>query len=200
MIWRCGTVAGMPNYQLPSSPPDSLKPTGVLALCTVRAAKLSEAEQITEMAGAAVRSTFPLQIYSPVEQTIWYESVTGEAGLTTIRAHIASGTATICLFSDGGAAPVRIAGYIGMHPWKASVQSLYVAPEYHGMGVGRRLLAEQVLSLRMRREPVLAVVASLPAIEFYRKLGFECSTPGPEVHVDQFGREVRWQPMEKRIS
>jgi ribosomal protein S18 acetylase RimI-like enzyme len=151
------------------------------------------------MAGAAVRSTFPLRIYSPVEQTSWYEAVTGEAGLKTIRAHIASGTAKISLFSDGGSAPVRIAGYIGMHPWKASVQSLYVAPEYHGMGVGRRLLAEQVLSLRMRREPVLTVVASLPAIEFYRKLGFECSTPGPEVHVDQFGREVRWQPMEKMI-
>jgi ribosomal protein S18 acetylase RimI-like enzyme len=171
----------------------------ILAFCTVRAAKLSEAAQISEMAGAAVRSTIPLHIYSSAEQTSWYESVTGEAGSTMIRAHIASGTAKICLFSDGSSAPLRIAGYIGMHPWKASVQSLYVAPEYHGMGVGRRLLAEQVLSVRMRREPVLTVVASLPAIEFYRKLGFECSTPGPEVHVDQFGREVRWQPMEKMI-
>jgi GNAT superfamily N-acetyltransferase len=67
---------------------------------------------------------------------------------------------------------VGVIGYSG-----GTVRSLFVASAYQGIGVGRQLLAS--VESRARRAEIrsLTVAASLTAIGFYRRCGFENLRP-----------------------
>jgi N-acetylglutamate synthase-like GNAT family acetyltransferase len=71
---------------------------------------------------------------------------------------------------DGGV--VGVIGYA-----VGTVKSLFVAPAYQGVGVGRQLLASVEGRARQSEIRSLTVAASLTAIDFYRRCGFDALRP-----------------------
>jgi GNAT superfamily N-acetyltransferase len=65
----------------------------------------------------------------------------------------------------------EIVGTIGYAA--GTVRSLFVAPEHHGSGVGRRLVGEVEGLARRAGLHSLTVAASLTAVGFYQRCGFE---------------------------
>ncbi len=80
---------------------------------------------------------------------------------------------------------------IGFGSWGFSngeLSSMYIDPDYHGQGVGRRLFDDIMKNSRNEAAPVTWVKAALPARGFYEKMGFvfrEFGTSTVQGHVIQ---------------
>lgn len=69
----------------------------------------------------------------------------------------------------------EIVGVIGYSA--GTVRSLFIAPAYQGIGLGRQLLASVEHAARQAEIRSLTVAASLTAIGFYRRCGFDPLRP-----------------------
>ncbi len=72
---------------------------------------------------------------------------------------------------------------------------VFVRPDLHGRGIGRRLTEAVEAEARRRDAPLLAVQTSITARRFYERLGYEhrCQTQEPILS------ENRTYPMQKRL-
>jgi GNAT superfamily N-acetyltransferase len=79
----------------------------------------------------------------------------------------------------------RIGQIVGVIGYAAgSVRSLFVAPDHQGSGVGRRLVAEVESLARKAGLLSLTVAASMTAIGFYQRCGFEELRPVDPAGID----------------
>ena len=99
------------------------------------------------------------------------ENLYGEKNL---REGMTSGETFLLLHDKNG-----FQGFISYAPWKEDslawkINKLYVLPENHGSGYGRRLLNE--VSDRARQAGITSLVLNVnrhnPAFTFYKKMGF----------------------------
>ena len=79
---------------------------------------------------------------------------------------------------------------IGFGSWsqEGELSTMYIDPDYHGEGVGRRLFDDIMKNSRNTAAPVRWVKAALPAQGFYEKMGFvvkEFGTSAVQGHVIQ---------------
>ena len=69
----------------------------------------------------------------------------------------------------------RVVGLVRLtfHPDKNQLQAIYVLPEYQGRGVGKMLWAAAQKLFDPTKDTIVQVATyNMPAIEFYKKLGF----------------------------
>ncbi len=76
----------------------------------------------------------------------------------------------------------RLIGFalIGYYAWNKSmwIENIRVAEPYHGKGVGKKLINELVNQGKLKKARILGLETqntNYPAIEFYKKCGFEIS-------------------------
>ena len=84
----------------------------------------------------------------------------------------------------------RVVGFVGYGTWRddpehvGEVYALYVLKEYHGLGVGRRLMDAALEELRAYPQVCLWVLkANSRAIRFYEKCGFRAT--GEEHYIER---------------
>jgi len=130
----------------------------------LRAAKLPDAEAVSRVIAEALRQTNAADYNADVIARMTASYSATRVGLM-IR-----GREMFVAEMDGG-----IVGVIGYS--SGTVRSLFIAPAYQGVGVGRQLLASVESLARQAEIRSLTVAASLTAIGFYRCCGFENLRP-----------------------
>jgi GNAT superfamily N-acetyltransferase len=82
---------------------------------------------------------------------------------------------------------------------KDRLASLFVRKDYHHQGIGRRLVAAFEAKMHAQSITVIRVAATLYAVPFYRKLGYQKSTGVRNSwSFDGYGLPV--QPMKKKLT
>jgi GNAT superfamily N-acetyltransferase len=108
--------------------------------------------------------------YNAAQLALWMEHP-----LDRLAAALAGGGDDVALVAWGLEGPVGFAWATpGQRP---HLRSLYVAPAVAGLGIGTRLLAAVESELRRRGASALWVAATLNAVAFYRRRGFEPVKP-----------------------
>jgi len=74
----------------------------------------------------------------------------------------------VWIAEEGG----RLGGYVSLDPATFEIDSVYVAPEAFGRGIGRRLVEHILEVAREHRLENVWLDASINAIEFYEAMGF----------------------------
>lgn len=164
------------TYELPSN-------------LAIREAQSDDAEQLAALYKAAWRATYPNDEYGITRQDI--EEKTKNWGnqddIQRRRESIQNSdeyTLSVVAEADG-----RIIGnsVFIRKPEKErnKLATMYVHPEYHGMGVGAALAKEGFQWLGSEKPVVLEVAKyNRRAIEFYRKFGFEIAGDGKSPVAD----------------
>ncbi|TIQ34419.1 MAG: GNAT family N-acetyltransferase [Mesorhizobium sp.] len=126
---------------------------------TVRPASDDDADAVSRLIVAALRETnardYAPEIIARVEQ-----SFSPPAMLQFFRKR------QVCVAVAGN----RIVGTASLDG--ATVRSVFVDPEFQGLGVGRRLMSEVEQAARANGVTVLTVPSSVTAEPFYSRLGF----------------------------
>ena len=127
----------------------------------------------------------PDRFYSLADKQSWAHGIS-EKGV------MASSKTGRILVASGGTGPV---GFCGIA--EQGITALYVAPEMQGQGAGSVLLAHAEAALCDAGVPLIKVEASLSAVAFYERHGYE--THARRQWRTRGGRDIRIWRMEKRL-
>jgi predicted N-acetyltransferase YhbS len=128
--------------------------------CTIRPARPGDARDISNVIVQALRQTnsrdYAPEIIARVERSFGPDAIAslmeGRLMFTAERAGRIAGTASLD---------------------KATVQTVFVAPDVQGLGVGRSLMSAVMAAARARGIEVLSVRSTVTAEAFYARLGFK---------------------------
>jgi len=127
--------------------------------CTIRPAHADDAADISTVILRALRETnakdYTDDIIARVEQSFRPDAV---------RALIAKRTVFVATLGSRLVGTASLDGSV--------VRTVFVAPDVHGRGIGRLLMAEIERTARQRNLAALTVPSSVTAETFYAKLGF----------------------------
>jgi L-amino acid N-acyltransferase YncA len=163
---------------------------------TVRPAEDEDAERIADVFAGYVLASIATFVEDPPSASVWRDRLADarEHKLPFVVADLPDG--------HGGAPPggLRVAGFAACAQFRPHAayrftveDSVYIAPEATGRGLGSRLLATLVEDLsRTEMRQVVAVIATLPdarhdtpSIVLHRRLGFEVVGRMPAVGYKQ---------------
>lgn len=136
----------------------------VRAQAKLRTAQPSDAEAISRLIAEALRRTNAADYPNKV-----IEGMTAAYNVPRVGLMI---RAREMLVAEMGDEIVGTIGYAG-----GTVRSLFIAPLHQGQGIGRRLIEAVEALARRSHIRSLTVAASLTAIGFYRRCGFEMLRP-----------------------
>jgi putative acetyltransferase len=125
--------------------------------------------------------------YTNDERAAWRNAVTEEAMREGV---IASETRSFVAEIDE-----RVVGFSTLH--EREVRAVYVRPAVQGQGIGAILLGAVEETAATRDIQTLTVAASLNAVGFYERQGYEAVGKGA---MDLGGRSIRCVEMEKDIG
>ena len=128
----------------------------------VRSALVNDRDVILRVHADAIRRGASTR-YSPQEIEAWVAFPAPEGHEAELR------SGHVFVAEEGG----QIVGYGRFDTDSGEVEATYVLPEAQGRGVGRALLAEAEARARRAGFDVICVSASLNAIAFYQRAGFE---------------------------
>lgn len=130
----------------------------------LRIAQPADAEAISRLISEALRRTNAADYSSKV-----IEGMTAAYNVPRVGLMIRGRE---MLVADTGGEIVGTIGYAG-----GAVRSLFIAPPHQGQGIGRCLIEAVETLARRSHIRSLTVAASLTAIGFYRRCGFEMLRP-----------------------
>ena len=146
-------------------------------MVTIRSAKPSDAEAIARIHVETWRNTYAgvlpdayLTGLSVPERFKFWQSILAQRdhGLTLIAADVETG-----VIGFGNAGPARAEALPKNSNWNGEIYTLYLMPDWHGRGIGRRLLHGLFDRLKRfgRTDVILWVVEANPTRFFYEAMG-----------------------------
>jgi putative acetyltransferase len=136
---------------------------GIVIAMKIRHATAEDRDPILEVHAAAIRSCAATSGYSAAQIEAWSAFPAPEGHAAELR------SGHVFVAEEDG----RILGYGRFDSDTGEVEATYVLPVAQGRGVGSALLRESEDRARHAGFDSMYVSASLNAVEFYRRAGFE---------------------------
>ncbi len=158
---------------------------------TIRPANTLDAKALVDLHFAAVHYT-AAQSYPPEILTSW-SPVPSDARYEAMGRVIAGGSEQVLVAEEDSG----IAGFGSIEPASGELCAIYVHPSAGRRGVGSRLVAALEHLASSRGIPILHLSASVNAVRFYRRAGYE--TLGDDVVRLTSGQEMACVKMRKTL-
>ena len=139
------------------------KRRGIVIAMKIRPATEGDRDAVLAVHAAAIRSCASISGYTAAQIEAWAASPAPEGHEAELR------SGHVFVAEEDG----RILGYGRFDTDTGEVEATYVLPEAQGRGVGAALLREAEDRARHAGFDSMHVSASLNAVEFYRRAGFE---------------------------
>ena len=152
----------------------------------------NDASAIAELHFASVHH-FAVSVYPSEVLDLW-SPAPDERRIKRFHDAIVSDAEVVVTAEVGGS----LVGFGTIVPASEELRALYVHPTFAGRGIGSALLAHLESLARKQGNRSLNLKASLNAVEFYRKRGFEVVRPG--THRISADVEMACMEMRKVLS
>ncbi len=155
----------------------------------VRPATLADTDRISELG----HTVWPVAYAGMVTPEFLAQGLANWWSAAAVERGITDGITLVAVDDDTG----RIVGMTGLGQENGDwvMWKLYILPEFHGGGIGRRLVEQAIAALPAGTERLLldVLVANEPAIGFYHRLGFTETDNGTGRDL---GPELIWMTLD----
>lgn len=183
----------------PKLPPHEYLPD-ILNGLQIRLGYVADIAAVQRLVVSAVNVACQSSLYTPDERSWWRNLVSGERGMLDLHETLQTMDAYVVTTAPVSSEAASIVGFLALGHPKGGILSLYVAPEYQGLGIGKSLVNVASNAFRAEGRHQLYLDSALSAVSFYEKLGFLKSRFTPLKRSDGLGRSVRYWPMMLPLS